>query len=425
VTAPETAQSAAVVGVRFDGPTQIGTFVQGDPEVAAQLRQLRNELRDLIAREKGVDPQVLEPQFRNLDRSALREMLFIPLAGAWHGEGFNLVARPNFDDDANLFLALNLTRETLKFDPMLSPIQNRGSAQPSIELFGLTYQHQIVDATTGGGLHTEQGIWVTQPETTQPLLVPPKGGLLVTRLANIPHGASLLAQGIANQFAGPPTISPGPQPVSGGNPAFSAFPSFNSTPLTPIFPDSPIFAAKNSEFQSKSGGGFPQYTLTNFASAIRTRTPFGDIPAIPLSPNITQDLINDPIILLQQTIQRQIAEGYVFDGIVFNFATASPITFNTQPILSPTSHPSPATAVSLPQCQGGIQNTSFLQTNAEVALVYTTFWLEKLTHPDRPSFVQLQYAQMVLLNFPAIAIPGQPVFSWPHVSVATLRKTLD
>jgi len=32
-------------------------------------------------------------------------------------------------------------------------------------------------------------------------------------------------------------------------------------------------------------------------------------------------------------------------------------------------------------------------------------------------------AQMVLLNFPAILIPGKPNFSWPHVSVATLTKT--
>jgi hypothetical protein len=37
--------------------------------------------------------------------------------------------------------------------------------------------------------------------------------------------------------------------------------------------------------------------------------------------------------------------------------------------------------------------------------------------------MQLQYAQMVMLNFPALKIPGKPNFAWPHVSVATLRKT--
>jgi hypothetical protein len=40
------------------------------------------------------------------------------LAGTWQGSGFNLVARPDFHDKADLFLQLNQTRETLKFDPI-------------------------------------------------------------------------------------------------------------------------------------------------------------------------------------------------------------------------------------------------------------------------------------------------------------------
>jgi hypothetical protein len=46
------------------------------------------------------------------------------LAGHWHGKGFNLVARPDFQDQANLFLELNLTSETLTFtrSPRRSPI---------------------------------------------------------------------------------------------------------------------------------------------------------------------------------------------------------------------------------------------------------------------------------------------------------------
>jgi hypothetical protein len=77
--------------------------------------------------------------------------------------------------------------------------------------------------------------------------------------------------------------------------------------------------------------------------------------------------------------------------------------------------------VTLQQAGGGAQNLSFLVTNADMVLVYATFWLEKLTHPDQPPFMQLQYAQMVILNFPAL-IPGKPNFSWPHVQVATLQK---
>jgi hypothetical protein len=38
--------------------------------------------------------------------------------------------------------------------------------------------------------------------------------------------------------------------------------------------------------------------------------------------------------------------------------------------------------------------------------------------------MQLQYVQTVILNFPLLPAGKPPVpFSWPHVSVATLRKT--
>ena len=60
--------------------------------------------------------------------------LLAELAGNWHGTGFNLVARPDFQDQTNVFLKLNLTSETTKFDPISSSIPNRGFAQPDIEL---------------------------------------------------------------------------------------------------------------------------------------------------------------------------------------------------------------------------------------------------------------------------------------------------
>jgi hypothetical protein len=354
--------------------------------------------------------------------------LLAELAGNWHGTGFNLVARPDFQDQTNVFLELNLTNETTKFDPISSSIPNRGFAQPDIELFGLTYLQKISDATTGGALHIEPGIWITQPATSAPPLAPPAGGQLVSRMANIPHGNSLLAQGIAQTFAGPPTLSPGANPLSGGNPAFSIFPSFNSTaialkpPLAAGEPlGAPIFAAGTSEGQSKPGGGFSEYTLSNPPGPPNTRTPLGNLPPI-LPPGITQTLVNDPITLLQQTIQEQIAQGYSFSSSVLNISTAPTITFFTAPVIN--GAPLPGTEpVSLVQAGGGAENLSFLQPNADTTLVYATFWLEKLTHPDQPTIMQLQYAQMVMLNFPALNIPGQPPFAWPHVSVATLQKT--
>ena len=53
-----------------------------------------------------------------------------------------------------------------------------------------------------------------------------------------------------------------------------------------------------------------------------------------------------------------------------------------------------------------------LPKNANAASVSFTLWLE--TVQGQPAESQLQYTQTVLLNFNGL--------SWPHVSVATLRK---
>ena len=369
--------------------------------------------------------------------------LLAELAGTWHGTGFNLVARPDFEDQTNLFLELNLTSETTVFSPISSSIPNRGFAQPDIELAGLTYLVQISDAITGGALHIEPGIWVTQPPTAEPLLSPPEGGQLITRMANIPHGNSLLAQGIATPFDGPPTISPGANPISGGNPAFSVFPSFNTTAidlqgpglLAPGVPlGAPIFAAGTSEAQSKPGGGFVQYTLSNPFSPTNTRTPLGNVPPI-LPPAITQELLNDPVTLLQQTIQEQIAQGYSFSGVALNISTSAQIAFFNTPVISGSPLPG-TTPVNLPQAGGGTENLAFLlgpslgpnpPNNAFTALFYATFWLEKLTHPTLPSFMQLQYAQMTVLNFPALLLGranANPAVPPPNFSCRTSKLGL-
>jgi hypothetical protein len=147
----------------------------------------------------------------------------------------------------------------------------------------------------------------------------------------------------------------------------------------------------------------------------------GNTPPV-LPPAITQTLLNDPVTLLQQTIQEQVAQGYSFSGVALNIATASEIDFFTAPVINGAPLPG-TTPVNLVQAGGGTENLLFLQPNADTTLVYATFWLEKLTHPQEPTIMQLQYAQMVMLNFPALTIPGKPAFAWPHVSVATLTKT--
>jgi hypothetical protein len=365
--------------------------------------------------------------------------LLAELAGTWKGEGFNLIARPDAQGKSNLYLQLNQTRETLAITPIGSAIPNRGFGQNDIELFGLTYLQQIVDAFTGGAMHIEPGIWVTQPATTYPPETAPAKGQIVSRMGSIPHGNALLAEGVAVPFKGAPVLA-----AHGAQYAFSSFPSFNSTPSPAATPTAPIIlnAAGSSEKATATangiGPGFTQYDLTVPDSATNPRTPFNTNPADPPLPaNINgvpmQDVVNDPINLLQKVIQDQVKTGHQFEGTVINIATQATVTF----FKSPNSKAgSPTTTVNVADGAGSIGNILFLEggepagakgPNAQTALVYATFWIEKVTHPERSShFMQLQYAQMVILNFPIFAaLPKVVNLGWPHISVATLRKSFD
>jgi hypothetical protein len=354
------------------------------------------------------------------------------LAGSWEGEGFNLVGRPDFQDKTNVFLELNLTKETLKFDPIGSAIPNRGvgtidaadptkdAGQLDVELQGLTYLQKISDRITGGALHIEPGIWTVTPKTNLP-----NEPTSVTRLGSIPHGNALLAQGVATTLVSKqaangaaedlfPTLSPG-NTVTGANPAGSLFPSFNSTPSAILVPGTTfISAAGSSEALTAPPAARPGFTPYTLALPGTPRTQDPDIPGV------VQALVNDPILALQEVILRQKAAGWEFDTTILNIATASPIVFGNA--VNASLPGAATTTVAVPVGPGDVGNTPFLTVNATSVLVYATFWIEKVTHPDGRFFMQLQYAQMVLLNFIAGAVPGAPNFSWPHVSVATLRK---
>ena len=395
------------------------------------------------------------------------------LAGSWKGHGFNLIARPDFHDKTDLYLQLNQTREHLKFDPIGSSIPNRGFGQDDIELFGLTYLQQITDAGHDGALHIEPGIWVTQPPTTFPPETAPPPGQLVARMGSIPHGNSLLAEGIAEPFTGPPVLT-----IPGSQYSFSLFPSFNSTPFAvPPFPPPPppapvvaFNAAGSSEkltAPTVPAPPFPEYDVSipigpialgsplNPPFAINTRTPYDTTPPEPpLPPAINgvamQDIINDPILLIQKDVETLVAAGYTFEGTVLNIATRTPLLFLKN---ANSGAGGPTVSVNIPQFGGGIENIQFLdgesptvngqqqeRENAETAVVYATFWIEKVTNKQNgDSFMQLQYAQMVALDFPIFhllnpppptppAPPTPPVYvnlGWPHISVATLRKSFD
>jgi hypothetical protein len=156
--------------------------------------------------------------------------------------------------------------------------------------------------------------------------------------------------------------------------------------------------------------------------ALNTRTPYDTSPPEPPLPaNINgvpmQDVVNDPILLLQKEIEVLVADGYTFEGTALNIATTTPVSFLTT---TNSGAAGPAVPVVVPQFGGGIENIQFLggetitvgtqtqvQENAETAVVYATFWIEKVTHKQSGySFMQL-YAASIRANG-AAGLPHSP-----------------
>jgi hypothetical protein len=373
--------------------------------------------------------------------------LLANLAGTWQGTGFNLIARPDFHDSANLYLQLNQTSETLAIEPIGAPVPNRGFGQDDITLFGLNYLDKIADSATGGALHFEPGLWMTQPPTSYPDESAQPADQMIFRLGSIPHGNAILAEGTASAFSAPPVIPSATAPYS-----FSTFPSFNTTPYPAA---GAINAAGSSEavtgpIAAGGGVGFTQYNVADAASLANPRTPFDTDPADPQLPATIdgvpmQDVVNDPVRLLQAVVDTQVAAGDTFTGVALNIATQPAIQFLTVP-----NDPNgPTTTVHVVDGGGGIENIPFLsgavQTvsggetigtdgpNAQTALFFATFWISEVTPKSGNKFMQLQYAQFSVLNFPIFAVlhpaPGSSAppavanLGWPHVSVGTLTKS--
>jgi hypothetical protein len=274
------------------------------------------------------------------------------LHGKWVGQGFNQIWRPNFViPGSDHFLELNETLETLQFEFIPGDIPNRGLLQVDINLHGLTYLQQIQDANVLGPNDAPAGIHVeTGMWLTVPATTIPPDPLTLVRMASIPHGAGFVAQGIDLG-------------VIHGAPTF---PAVSITPFATMDPTTTI--------------PFPESTLS---TPTIFRTPASDIP------NVTQAMVDNPNSVLEQAL----------DGIHVISTTIFQVSTN------PSDLPSPG---------GGEAGMAFLGPNAQAAQVQATFWIETIELPGGRLGLQLQYSQMVLLNFNNL--------SWPHVSVATLVK---
>jgi hypothetical protein len=328
--------------------------------------------------------------------------------GTFRGNGLNTIFRPQdfavtptpLPNPANgpndNILEINLTEETLAFSKALGSIPNRGMVQGDAFLNGIPYVQKINDVSVPAnpvGIHFEPGVWLSVPATTVP-----EEGATIARMASIPHGTTIEAQGTSFTVAGGPHIDP-----------------VDITPFPIGNPGHPI--------------KFPSQTATD-AGTFRLPQDLTDFIA---AGTITQPILDNPNIILK------------------NRAGAQNITSTT--VIQITTNPAD------PLFGGGTDNIAFLLgdknatgPNADAIQMSATFWIEtvteKITVPaytaHRPvivhgatsagkpvvsfavtsnkpaaedttidvSYTQIQYTQTVLLNFNHL--------TWPHVSVATL-----
>jgi hypothetical protein len=299
---------------------------------------------------KAVEKPAAEPVS---DLGPLAQLVGSDGKGTWEGAGFNTIWRPHpLAEGHDRFLELNLTSEKLEFTAIPGSIPNRGLLMPDIDMFGLTYMQQIKGVDPVEGLHIEPGIWAHVPPTTDPNLPS-----TVVRMASIPHGTTILAQG---KFL---TVDGGPQ------------------------------IAENNIIPFKPGEKVPSFAE---AEAIFTELNLG-VPTDfrQVSAGVTKAMVENPNSVLVKDIAGQ------------------NIKSTTVLIISTKHEPVPG---------GGTANTAFLEAatnppggNATAVEVEAIFWIETVADPyGGPDVLQLQYTQTVQLVFNKL--------TWPHVSVATLKK---
>jgi hypothetical protein len=268
------------------------------------------------------------------------------LPGTWKGTGFNQIWRPFPGLPAqDRFLELNETTETLQFVEIPGDIPNRGLLQPDITLHGITYLQKINDANVkvGGkpaGIHIEPGIWVSIPNTTNPL-----DPATVSRLANIPHGTSLVAQGTSRVSTGPPPFA-----------VASITPFLIAPPHTPFT--------------------FPE---TNLSVPTTFRTKPGDIP------HVTQAMVDNPNVVLATGIAGK------------TIGSVTTLFISTLDLNPPSSGGGTSNIAFLQGAAGG--------PNAVAAQMDAIFWIEHFVDAHGKHGLQLQYTQRVLLNFNGLSWP--------------------
>jgi hypothetical protein len=397
--------------------------------------------------------------------------------GCFFGHGFNTIWRPNnkvtttgFDVDVTdpvpptppheAVLEINLTRETLSFSKSLGSVPNRGLInQQDIFLNGVPYV-QVIDNVTNEltgkddapptGIHFEPGLWMHVPATT----VNPKLFETLNRMASIPHGTTINAQGQA----------PGNIPIDHGldidGKTVAPTGIFNN--VRPKFVKSDItpFVIGNPKVPLVK----PFDKIMTVANIAVPRLP-QDLTKFNQSGFITDEILHNINVVLDKA-----NDGKVFvKTIVFTVST-DPLAPNGVDGLdtAPKLETEQETETNAKTFGGGAANIAFLSANdpktgngenANAVKMTSTFWVNTIEHtitvpkhkpgqhgspliicapvPNKghpvtkfkvcPSFeikkdttikvhsTEIQYSQNVGLNFAGL--------TWPHVSVATLVQS--
>jgi hypothetical protein len=321
--------------------------------------------------------------------------------GTYVGRGFNTIFRPQHSStptelpvpqpDSDNILELNLTIESLSFSNSLGAVPNRGEQQGDVFLNGVPYLQSIsdvTDPTRTTPIHLEPGLFLIVPSTSDPAVA----AETIVRMASIPHGTTINAQGTFFTVVGGPRLDP--------------------VDITPFPIGNPTARIR-----------FPSQT------AAATDTP--RIPQdLSIAPSITQTLLDDPISLLRDHIDgmnilstdvilldtKSELPGGGTDNIAFlaGDATSSPNADAVQMSAIFWIETVEAEIEIAPLKAGSYRTVSPTVPAGAPApkfLVSTEMGIRD-TRSVTVTYRQIQYTQNVSLNFATL--------TWPHVSVATL-----
>jgi len=387
--------------------------------------------------------------------------------GSYAGNGFNLIWVPStFEggvrdlgdglNDNKLFL--NLTTEQMTFGPTLGEIPNRGfHDQDDIFLRGLSYLQTVQNTTNpdtgkgdkprsdkGSGIHFEPGMWLVVPAAKFQ-----EGRKTICRMASIPHGTTINAQGFVPEKNN--------NTVLGGKPGPPDFAKLDTTPFRIGRPETRLVDA----FKKP---------MTAETPSITRRIP-DNLQKFIKHGRINSDIIKNPNIVLQEAIRTSNLD--IKETITFTVTTGTPaselnaggaanIAFlagkqtPVPPVVATGAGGPPIKGVMIPSPGEGDK------PNAHADFMTATFYIERVEYDvvvgkmnggetqvllasfppgaraPTPRFaikappggvterktikvpgIQIQYSQTVNLNFG----PPGAMLTWPHVSVATLVPT--